>query len=266
MRLTIVALMLALFGLAMFTGCPRDTASDDAQKLDTSDVAGAVGSIDSTEGTQDAAHGEGGLDLDSTSSEDSVDSAAEGDEPGTSELGGDIVTDTGTDNITTVVLETTKGDIVLELHESWAPLGYAHFLELVNAGFYDGAPWFRVVDGFVAQCGVSADPALNAQWGQKTIMDEAVVVGNKPGFVSFGKSRLPNSRSTHVFINYKDNSSGLDTQGFSCFAQVVEGFDVAQELYRCEWGDQFGLGQEGGLATFKQAHPDADFIVKAYVR
>jgi cyclophilin family peptidyl-prolyl cis-trans isomerase len=261
--------MLALFGLAVFTGCPRDTAGEDAQKLDISDVAGAVGSIDSTEGTQDAAHGEGGFDLDSTSSEDSVDSAAEGDEPGTSELGGDIVTDTGTDNITTVVLETTKGDIVLELHESWAPLGYAHFLELVNAGFYNGAPWFRVIDSngkpFVAQCGVAADPAMNAEWGNKRIMDEPVVVGNKPGFIAFGTGG-PNSRSTHIFVNLSDNSRGLDPQGFCCFAQVVEGFDVAQKLNHCEWGDQFGLGQPGGLEKFKQAHPDADYIVKAYVR
>lgn len=265
MRLMTIVFVLALIGLTALMGCPRDT-SDDAQKLDIPDVAGAVGGIDSTEATKDVAHGEGDVELGIAAGEGSVDTDVTSDEPAIDELGGEMATDTGTGNITTVVLETTKGDIVLELHEDWAPVGVKHFLELVGVGFYDGAPWFRVVDSFVAQCGVSTDPALNAQWGRNTIMDDPVVIGNKPGFVAFGNSGPPNSRSTHIFINFKDNSGGLDYQGFACFAQVVEGFDVAKALYRCEWRDQHGLGQEGGLEKFKQAHPDADYILKAYVR
>ncbi len=170
------------------------------------------------------------------------------------------------DTVTTIVLETTDGDIVLEVHSAWSPLGAAHFIELVEAGFYDGAPWFRVIDGFVAQCGVSADPAMNSKWSNATIKDEPVVVGNKRGFVAFGKSGMPNSRSTHIFINYTDNSASLNPQGFSCFAQVVEGMDVAQGLFKCEFGDQGALGREGGVDAFKVRYPDADFIKRAYIR
>lgn len=166
---------------------------------------------------------------------------------------------------TRVTLETTKGNIVLEVHPDWSPLGAAHFLELVNAGFYDGAPWFRVIDGFVAQCGIAADPKLNAAWQDKTIKDEPVVQGNAPGFVAFGKSQLPNSRSTHIFINYGDNSRGLDPQGFSCFAEVVEGLDVAESLYRAEYNDQGGLAAPGGIERFRQRFPEADYITKASV-
>lgn len=166
---------------------------------------------------------------------------------------------------TRVVFDTTKGDIVLEVHPDWAPVGAAHFLELVKAGFYDGAPWFRVIDGFVAQCGIAADPALNEAWQDKTILDEPVVQGNQPGFVAFGKSQLPNSRSTHIFINYGDNSRGLDPQGFSCFAEVVDGFEVARNLFRAEYNDQGGLAAPGGLAKFRQRFPEADFITRAYV-
>ena len=109
-----------------------------------------------------------------------------------------------------MVLETTKGDIVLEVHPEWAPLGAA-LPELVNLKFYDGAPWYHVLDGFVAQCGVSADPKLNATWMEKTIKDEPVVQGNKTGYVwRFGKSGAPNSRTTHIFINMADNSQSLD--------------------------------------------------------
>jgi peptidyl-prolyl cis-trans isomerase A (cyclophilin A) len=174
------------------------------------------------------------------------------------------------DNTTTapviVVFETTKGEMLLEVHPEWSPLGAAHFLELVEAGYYDGAPWFRVIDRFVAQCGIAADPKLNEEWSEKTIKDEPVVKGNQPGFIAFGKSSAPNSRSTHIFINLVDNSSRLDTYGFSAFARVAKGMDVAQKLFRCEFEDQFGLMQEGGLDKFKRQYPGADYITKAYVK
>ena len=172
----------------------------------------------------------------------------------------DLATET-----TKVVLETTKGDIVLAVHPDWSPLGAAHFLELVQAGFYDGAPWFRVIDGFVAQCGVAADPAVNKQWSGKTIKDEPVVVGNPRGMVAFGKSGAPNSRSTHIFINFRDNSGSLDPQGFSAFAEVAEGMDVADSLTRCEYNDQGGLAAAGGLESFKKRFPAGDYITRAYV-
>jgi peptidyl-prolyl cis-trans isomerase A (cyclophilin A) len=167
---------------------------------------------------------------------------------------------------TEVVFETTKGNIVLTVHGDWAPLGAAHFLELVNAKFYDGAPWFRVMEGFVAQCGISADPALNKEWGEKTINDEPVKQGNEAWYVAFGKTSQPNSRSTHIFINLSDNTRSLDPQGFACFAQVTDGQDVAQNLFRCVYQDQGGLAAQGGLAQFKQMFPNADYIKKAYVR
>ncbi|MCD6119009.1 peptidylprolyl isomerase [bacterium] len=165
-----------------------------------------------------------------------------------------------------VVFETTKGDIVVELHEEWAPIGVAHFKELINAGFYDGAPWFRVLDGFVAQCGVAADPALNEKWGEATIKDEPVIKGNVRGTIVYGKSSLPDSRSTHIFINFVDNSAKLDQQGFSAFGEVIEGMDVADSLFSCEFRDQPGLAAEGGLEKFKATFPDADYIKRAYFK
>ena len=167
---------------------------------------------------------------------------------------------------TKVVLTTTKGDIVLAVHPEWSPLGAAHFIELVKAGFYNGAPWFRVIDGFVAQCGVSANPDMNKKWGEQTIKDEPLVKGNKRGMVAFGKSGAPNSRSTHIFINLVDNTSKLDSQGFGCFAEVVQGMDVADKLTRCEYGDQGGLGGPGGMKAFKAMFPKADYIKSAKVQ
>ena len=175
------------------------------------------------------------------------------------------------EKVTKVVLDTTKGRIVLSVHEDWAPVGAKHFLDLVNDKFYDGAPWFRVMEGFVAQVGIAKDPAMNEKWMQQTIPDEAVVQGNKRGMVAFGKSDLPNSRSTHIFINFADNGPdtaqgpGLDSQGFACFAEVTEGMDVADKLARVVFTDQGALAAPGGMEAFKKMFPNADYINKAYV-
>lgn len=163
-----------------------------------------------------------------------------------------------------VVLDTTKGEIVLELHPEWSELGVAHFKQLVDAGFYDGAPWFRVIDGFVAQCGISSDPEMNTQWENANIKDEKVVMGNQRGYVSYGMTGEPDSRSTHFYINYVDNSR-LDARGFAAFAVVVQGMDVADSLARVEFEDQEGLAKEGGMDAFAARFPDADYIDSAFV-
>jgi len=166
-----------------------------------------------------------------------------------------------------VILQTTKGNITIAVHKDWAPIGAEHFLTLVRAGYYDGAPWFRVIPGFMCQTGLAADPAMTAKWQSQTINDEPVVEGNKPGYVSYGRSGAPNSRSTHFFINYVDNSASLDRQGFPAFGEVVDGMDVARSLYAT--GENPGyvqqrLGSEG-IDFFKSEYPEGDVIEKAWV-
>jgi len=127
-------------------------------------------------------------------------------------------------------LDTTKGPIVIEVHREWAPLGADRFYNLVKNGFYDDIRFFRVLDGFMAQFGMSGDPDIQKVWGRTNFMDDPVKQSNKRGFVTFAKSSAPNSRSTQVFINFVDNTS-LDAQGFAPFGQIVEGMDVVDKLY-----------------------------------
>ncbi|MEZ5336777.1 MAG: peptidylprolyl isomerase [bacterium] len=166
--------------------------------------------------------------------------------------------------ISYVKFECTNGDIIFAVHHEWNPLAAERFLTLVNSGYYDGAPWFRVIDGFVAQCGISADPRLNREWDEATFPDEEVLVGNTRGMVAFGKTGDPDSRTTHIYINFGDNSR-LDEKGFSAFAEVWQGLDVADALFRCEYNDQEGLAAEGGLALFREMFPEADYIRMATV-
>jgi len=170
------------------------------------------------------------------------------------------------ENVFDVVLETTQGNLVLEVHPEWSPIGAEHFRELVNAGYYDGAPWFRVIKGFVAQCGIAADPEMTAQWQDQLIPDERVVMGNKRGFVSYGKTSDPDSRSTHIFINYGNNSR-LDNIGFSAFAVVREGMEVADSLHITDENppDTQDRLTELGSPYFADLYPDGDYIVKAYI-
>ena len=170
-----------------------------------------------------------------------------------------------------VLLETTKGNIKLEVHPEWSPLGAEHFKELVKMGFYDNVAFFRVIEGFMAQIGINGDPALHAKWKDNNIMDEPVVESNKPGYVSFAKTGAPNSRSTQFFINFGDNSN-LDGMGFSPFAKVIEGMDVVNSLYkgygegapRGRGPDQMRVVAEGN-PYLKKEFPMLDYIKKATI-
>ena len=165
-----------------------------------------------------------------------------------------------------VKLDTTAGPVVIEVHRDWAPLGADRFYNLVKHGFYDGVRFFRVIPGFMAQGGMSGDPAIQKLWGRNNINDDPVKQSNKRGFVTFAKTAAPNSRSTQIFINYADNSS-LDSQGFAPFGQVVSGMEAVDkfESYgRNNVPDQ-GMITAEGEAYLKKDYPKLTVIKKATI-
>jgi peptidyl-prolyl cis-trans isomerase A (cyclophilin A) len=277
MRKLTAVIILALLAISVLTAaCPRD-------KGDNTTVAVESGTPEDETKVVDASNPDEkgdtnvNIDVSQEGKTEGGDTATEGDktadtpaEPGATppaeEKPAEPAKDPGA-GLTKVVLETSKGNIVLGIHEDWSPLGAKHFLELVDAGYYNGAPWFRVIKGFMCQCGIAADPAVTAKWQNQTIQDEPVIKGNSRGNVSFGKSGAPNSRSTHFFINYVDNSQSLDPQGFSAFAEVVEGMDVADKLKITGEGTvEQGQLSARGIAYFKEKFPDGDVIIRAYVK
>lgn len=165
----------------------------------------------------------------------------------------------------TVKLETTKGDVVFELYPEWAPLGVARVKQLVELGYYNDVAFFRVVRNFVVQFGMSGDPALGAKWSENNINDEPVKESNRRGYITFAKSGAPNSRSTQLFINLKDNSS-LDSQGFSPIGRVVQGMDIVEKL-NAEYEEEPDQGQikERGNEYLKAKFPNLDYIKTATI-
>jgi len=128
-----------------------------------------------------------------------------------------------------VRFETTKGPIVIEVTRAWAPLGADRFFNLVNIGFYDNVYFFRAIDGFMIQFGISGYAAVNTKWREARIQDDPVTQSNLPGMVTFATSG-PNSRTTQLFINTGSNGR-LDGMGFAPFGKGVEGMDGVSKLY-----------------------------------
>ena len=143
-------------------------------------------------------------------------------------------------------IETSKGIIVLEVHRAWSPLGVDRFYTLATSGYFNDTRFFRAIKGRWAQFGINGDPAVSAKWRARNIPDEPRRVSNTRGTVAFAFA-LANGRTTQVFINLADNSPGHDKEPFVPFARVVEGMDVADNLYS-EYGETSG----GGIRAGKQ--------------
>ncbi len=163
-----------------------------------------------------------------------------------------------------VRFETTAGDFVVEVHRDWAPIGAQRFFELVSSGFYDECRFFRVVPDFMVQFGINGDPAIQGRW-KKNIVDDPVTQSNLPGYITFAKTGLPNSRTTQVFINYGDNSR-LDADGFAPFGKVTEGMENVTAIYSGyrERPDQMAI-QSSGNTYLEKAFPNLDSIRKATI-
>jgi peptidyl-prolyl cis-trans isomerase A (cyclophilin A) len=165
-----------------------------------------------------------------------------------------------------VRLDTSAGPVVIQVTRAWAPLGADRFYNLTKNGFYDGARFFRVLSGFMAQVGMNGDPAIQKVWGRANFNDDPVKQSNKRGFVTFAKTGAPNSRSTQFYINYGDNSS-LDAQGFAPFGQVISGMEAVDKLYsygKSNVPDQSMITAEGN-AYLQRDYPKLDFIKKATI-
>ena len=131
-----------------------------------------------------------------------------------------------------VRFETTRGVLLVRARRHWSPRGVDRFHYLASHGFYDGARFFRVIAGFVAQFGLSGRPAVDSVWQDRAILDEPVRETNRRGTLSYARGG-PNTRSAQLYINLVDNPrlDTVSTFGFPPIGEVVEGMLVADSLY-----------------------------------
>ena len=142
---------------------------------------------------------------------------------------------------TTATIHTDLGDVVFELYCGSAPVASTNFINLADAGFYNGVVFHRVVPNFMIQGG---DPEGTGGGGPGySIQDEPVVGQFKRGVVAMARTSAPNSEGSQFFIMVKDNAD-LDGGGYTIFGNVVSGMDVVDQIVSVPTknDDQGGIG------------------------
>ncbi len=148
-----------------------------------------------------------------------------------------------------IKFQTTMGDIVIQLDAEKAPISAENFLNYINAGFYTGTVFHRIIPGFMAQGG-----GFTTDFEQKpvkaAIKNEANNgLKNDRGTLAMARTNDPHSATAQFFINYKDNGSLNHTSespsgwGYAVFGKVIEGMDVVDKMADAPTGNR-GMHQD----------------------
>ncbi len=135
---------------------------------------------------------------------------------------------------TRVKMETSLGDIVIELNDEAAPVTVKNFLDYIEEGFYDGTIFHRVIPNFMIQGG-GLTPDMERKEAREPIINEASNgLGNERGTISMARTSHPDSASSQFFINHRDNPNlnytGANNPGYTVFGKVVEGIEVVDKI------------------------------------
>jgi peptidyl-prolyl cis-trans isomerase A (cyclophilin A) len=229
---------LACLGLALLAGCSKTAITDETQAAD-----GATAKADEAAATE-------------VSAEPDIALLSNPADPAMNVKAPDVFK---------VRFETTKGDVIIEVHRDWAPHGADRFYNLTRHHFFDGVKFFRVLPGFMAQFGIHGNPKVARPWSGTILQDDPVTQSNTRGMITYANTGMPDSRSTQLFINYGNNKN-LDGQRFAPFGKVLEGMDVMDSLYA-----KYGAGpsakqgdiQKHGNAFLDQNYPELDSIISS---
>ena len=130
----------------------------------------------------------------------------------------------------TLIIETTKGPVTVEMRPDLAPNHVARIKELARQGFYDGVVFHRVIDGFMAQTG---DPAGTGRGGSgRKLRAEFNAEPHTRGAVSMARAQSPDSGDSQFFICF-DDATFLDRQ-YTVWGRVVDGMENVDKLARGE--------------------------------
>ena len=145
-----------------------------------------------------------------------------------------------------VLLDTTKGKIVLELYPAKAPKTVKNFLDYVKAGQYNGVIFHRVIPGFMIQGGgFTAD--MNQKATHAPVKNEAGNgLSNARGTIAMARTSDPDSATAQWFINLKDNTfldraEAQDGWGYTVFGKVVSGMDAVDAIAKVATGTKAGM-------------------------
>lgn len=143
-------------------------------------------------------------------------------------------------------LETSLGNIILELDSEKAPKTVENFLSYVDEGFYDGTIFHRVIDGFMIQGG-GFDEEMQQKPTKAEIQNEANNgLANDQYSIAMARTNMPHSASSQFFINGNQNdflNHSAETPsgwGYCVFGKVVEGMDIVDKIIKVKTGSKMG--------------------------
>ncbi len=137
------------------------------------------------------------------------------------------------ENSSIVVLETTFGDIEIELTGEKSSVTVENFLRYVNDGFYDGTVFHRVMPGFVIQGGGFTENGEQKETRDPIILESDNGLSNLKYTVAMARQADPNTATSQFYINLKDNimlDYSINNPGYAVFGKVVNGVDVVDKI------------------------------------
>lgn len=150
-----------------------------------------------------------------------------------------------TNAATVVVMETSMGNVEIELFADKAPVTVSNFLAYVDAGFYNGTVFHRVIPNFMIQGG-GFDEALNQKPTKAPIKNEAANgLKNDRGTLSMARTSVVDSATTQFFMNVANNdflNHGTRDYGYAVFAKVIAGMDVVDKIAAVKTGHRGPMG------------------------
>ncbi len=146
-----------------------------------------------------------------------------------------------------VLMETSKGDITIELFEKEAPRTVKNFLSYASEGFYNNLIFHRVIKDFMIQGG-GMDSEMRQKDPKPPIKNEARRgLGNNRGTLAMARTNIIDSATAQFFINVKDNDFLNHTDntargfGYAVFGEVIKGMDVVDSIARVKTGNFNGF-------------------------
>jgi peptidyl-prolyl cis-trans isomerase A (cyclophilin A) len=134
-----------------------------------------------------------------------------------------------------LIIETSMGEIEVELNADLAPISVANFMQYVDSGYYNGTIFHRVINNFMVQGG-GFDKTMQKKTTQATIKNEAKNgLKNDRGTLAMARTGVVDSATSQFFINHKDNNflnHGDRDYGYAVFGKVTKGMDVVDAIAR----------------------------------
>jgi cyclophilin family peptidyl-prolyl cis-trans isomerase len=132
-----------------------------------------------------------------------------------------------------VKLETSMGDIVIELNEKAAPVTVKNFLRYAEEGFYDGTIFHRVIPNFMIQGGGFKSNMQQKKTHEPIVNEAKNGLKNDRGTIAMARGNDPNSATAQFFINHRNNDPlnySPQNPGYAVFGKVIEGMEVVDKI------------------------------------